>query len=134
MPEGVDIAVSVAPPDVAALPFDADDRHLPHLPHQQLVRQIIERVVADVVVLDVDAVERHIRIRCPQPVDHRVGVAVAATPGCVWITESTSRSRIGRLRISSMLTVCEISAFVVCTPCGCGRSLLPFGSWWRFAA
>ncbi len=50
--------------------------HLPDLAHQQLVGSVIERVVANVVVLDVDPVQRHVRVGRPQPVDHGVRIAV----------------------------------------------------------
>ena len=37
-----------------------NQRNLPHLPHTQLVRRVIQRVVADVIVLYVDSVQRHV--------------------------------------------------------------------------
>ncbi len=53
-----------------------DQRHLPHLPHAQFVGRVIQGVVANVIVLDVDAVQGHVGVAGAQPVDHCVGVVV----------------------------------------------------------
>src|SRR5208337_1599991 len=47
----------------------------------QLIGRVIERVVADIVVLDVDAIQGHIRIRRSQTVDHGGGIAVGNHSG-----------------------------------------------------
>ena len=50
-------------------------RHLPNLPHAQPVGRVIQRIVANVIVLYVDAVQRHVGVTGAQTVDHRIGVA-----------------------------------------------------------
>ena len=57
VPDGVEKAACVAPPEAAALALEPTTGQLAHLPQQNLVGGIVQRVVANVVVLNVNTVD-----------------------------------------------------------------------------